>query len=268
MSFQSRNDGGDNNNGSRCRFPTRQTWVPRGSNSSPPVNMNVNPNPPLSFSSRNNGNGGHSSHGTGEAEYRSKGGVNAHRGGQMGRGKERGMETREVKDPSLPQLAQEIQEKLVKSTVECMICYDMVRRSAPIWSCSSCFSIFHLNCIKKWARTPASVDLITEKNQGFNWRCPGCQSVQLTSLKDIRYACFCGKRTDPPSDLYLTPHSCGEPCGKQLEKEVPGADGSKKDLCPHNCVLQCHPGPCPPCKAFARPKSVPLWEENNHNKMC
>ena len=265
MSFQPRNDGGDNNNGSRSRFPTRQTWVPRGSNPSLPlngdVNPNPNPNPPSSFSSRNNGNGGHSSHGTGVADYRYKGGVNAPRGGQMGRGKERGVETREVKDPNLPQLAQEIQEKLLKSTVECMICYDMVRRSAPVWSCSSCFSIFHLNCIKKWARAPTSVDLIAEKNQGFNWRCPGCQSVQLTSLKDIRYVCFCGKRTDPPSDLYLTPHSCGEPCGKQLEKEVPGADGSREGLCPHNCVLQCHPGPCPPCKAFAPPSLCPCGKK-------
>ncbi|CAH9141046.1 unnamed protein product [Cuscuta epithymum] len=163
------------------------------------------------------------------------------------------------KDPNLPQLVQEIQEKLLKGTVECMICYDMVRRSAPIWSCSSCFSIFHLSCTKRWARAPTSVDLSAEKNQGLNWRCPGCQHVQLTSFADIRYMCFCGKRQDPPSDLYLTPHSCGEPCGKPLEKDViPGSGGlSKEDLCPHNCVLQCHPGPCPPCKAFAPPRSCP-----------
>lgn len=27
---------------------------------------------------------------------------------------------------------------------------------APVWSCQSCFHVFHLNCIKKWARSPAS----------------------------------------------------------------------------------------------------------------
>ncbi|XP_062118104.1 NF-X1-type zinc finger protein NFXL1 [Humulus lupulus] len=162
---------------------------------------------------------------------------------------ERGSET---KDSTLPQLVQEIQEKLMKGAVECMICYDMVRRSAPVWSCGSCYSIFHLNCIKKWARAPTSVDLSVD-NQGFNWRCPGCQSVELTSSKEIRYVCFCGKRPDPPSDLYLTPHSCGEPCGKPLERDV-GRGGSKEDHCPHVCVLQCHPGPCPPCKAFAPPR--------------
>ncbi|GMH03932.1 hypothetical protein Nepgr_005771 [Nepenthes gracilis] len=161
----------------------------------------------------------------------------------------------------VPQLLQEIQEKLMKGTVECMICYDMVRRSAPIWSCSSCYSIFHLNCIKKWARAPTSIDLSAEKNQGFNWRCPGCQSVQLMMSKEISYVCFCGKRQDPPSDLYLTPHSCGEPCGKPLEKEVLGDSGSKDYLCPHVCVLQCHPGPCPPCKVFAPPQVCPCGKD-------
>ncbi|XP_010540682.1 PREDICTED: NF-X1-type zinc finger protein NFXL1-like [Tarenaya hassleriana] len=165
------------------------------------------------------------------------------------------------KDPNLPQLVQEIEDKLMKGAVECMICYDMVRRSANIWSCSSCYSIFHLNCIKRWARAPTSVDLAAEKDQGFNWRCPGCQSVQLTSSKEISYRCFCGKRKDPPADPYLTPHSCGEPCGKLLEKEFAGTETSKEYHCPHVCVLQCHPGPCPPCKAFAPPRYCPCGKK-------
>ncbi|KAK7380096.1 hypothetical protein VNO78_32499 [Psophocarpus tetragonolobus] len=168
------------------------------------------------------------------------------------------------RDASLPQLVQEIQEKLLKGAVECMICYEMVQRSAAVWSCSSCYSIFHLICIKKWARAPISSDLSVsmEKNQEFNWRCPGCQSVQFTSSKEIRYFCFCGKRIDPPSDLYLTPHSCGEPCGKPLERELLVAGGSGDNLCPHSCVLQCHPGPCPPCKAFAPPRLCPCGKKN------
>ncbi|KAL7152740.1 hypothetical protein ABFS83_04G118600 [Erythranthe nasuta] len=170
-------------------------------------------------------------------------------------------DTKVFKGVNIPQLVQEIQEKLLKGSVECMICYDMVRRSAPIWSCSSCYSIFHLNCIKKWARAPTSIDLLAEKNQGFNWRCPGCQHVQLTSAKEIQYVCFCGKRPDPPSDLYLTPHSCGESCGKPLEKEVPGGGMTNEDICPHSCVLQCHPGPCPPCKAFAPPRRCPCGKK-------
>ncbi|KAJ4973600.1 hypothetical protein NE237_006774 [Protea cynaroides] len=151
----------------------------------------------------------------------------------------------------VPQLMQEIQDKLAKGEVECLICIDIVRGSAPIWSCSSCYSIFHLKCIKKWAREPTSVDFSVDKNQGVNWRCPGCQSVQQLTAKEIRNVCFCGKRPDPPMDLYRTPHSCGEPCGKPLEREVAGGgNGIDDDRCPHVCVLQCHPGPCPPCKVF------------------
>ncbi|XP_021765040.1 NF-X1-type zinc finger protein NFXL1-like [Chenopodium quinoa] len=181
------------------------------------------------------------------------------RGGAVN--KEKSNQKRNVVDSDLPQLVQEIQEKLSKGIVECMICYDMVRRNAPVWSCSSCYSIFHLNCIKKWARAPTSADTSAEKLQGYNWRCPGCQAVQQTTSKDIRYICFCGKRHDPPSDLYLTPHSCGEPCGKSLERELPRADLSKEDMCPHLCVLQCHPGPCPPCKAFAPPRPCPCGKK-------
>ncbi|CAI9753586.1 unnamed protein product [Fraxinus pennsylvanica] len=180
------------------------------------------------------------------------------RGRERGREKDKQEQNEKISNNmNMPQLVQEIQEKLLKGSIECMICYDMVRRSAPIWSCSSCYSIFHLNCIKKWARAPTSTDLSAEKDRGFNWRCPGCQSVQIMSSKEIHYVCFCGKRPDPPSDLYLTPHSCGEPCGKPLEKEIPGSGMSKDDLCPHVCVLQCHPGPCPPCKAFAPPHRCP-----------
>uniref|UniRef100_A0A5B7BGS8 Putative NF-X1-type zinc finger protein NFXL1-like n=1 Tax=Davidia involucrata TaxID=16924 RepID=A0A5B7BGS8_DAVIN len=256
MSFQVRNDRRDN----RSRFPLqsggRREWVPRGATTTTTV-----VNPSTSFNSNPNENGGDSNYSTAppSSRHRVNIGPRAHTGWPSNQRGERERECKEEK--GLPQLVQEIQEKLMKGTVECMICYDMVRRSAPIWSCSSCYSIFHLNCIKKWARAPTSTDLSAEKNQGFNWRCPGCQSVQLMASKDIRYVCFCGKRHDPPSDLYLTPHSCGESCGKPLGEEVPGSGVDREDLCPHVCVLQCHPGPCPPCKAFAPPRLCPCGKK-------
>ncbi|KAI3920812.1 hypothetical protein MKW98_005638 [Papaver atlanticum] len=279
MSFQVRND---RREGSRIpvRNSNRQEWIPRGgavigsggggdgagSSSSiipPPtssffvitriimeedivgINNNYNGNP--------TGGGGYG--GSGGGGVYGDGGGNSYHNPVQFESRFRGNFTHHhqrrsnVLNSNLPQLVQEIQDKLTKGTVECMICYDMVRRSAPIWSCSSCYSIFHMNCIKKWARAPNLVDLSAEKNQGLNWRCPGCQSVQLLTSKEIRYLCFCGKRPDPPSDLYLTPHSCGEHCGKPLEKQM--QNGDDEDRCPHACVLQCHPGPCPPCKAFA-----------------
>lgn len=262
MSFQARNDRRD-----RARFPNqtgRQAWVPRGS---APHAVNSHPNPSSGFNSNPNGIGGDSNFSSAPPDGPSRGGFGSRNyAARPSNQRRERVDDQEVKGPkdlnsNLPQLVQEIQEKLMKGSVECMICYDMVRRSAPIWSCSSCYSIFHLNCIKKWARAPTSSDFSVEKNQGVNWRCPGCQSVQLTASKEIRYVCFCGKRSDPPSDLYLTPHSCGEPCGKPLNREIIGSGESNEDFCPHVCVLQCHPGPCPPCKAFAPPRLCPCQKK-------
>ncbi|GJN29135.1 hypothetical protein PR202_gb17330 [Eleusine coracana subsp. coracana] len=167
-------------------------------------------------------------------------------------------------DGAVPQLVQEIQDKLARGAVECMICYDMVRRSAPVWSCSSCYSIFHLPCIRKWARSPASVaDGSAEAAASSSWRCPGCQTVLTTPSRDLSYTCFCGSRREPPNDFFLTPHSCGEPCSKPLEKAEPGVKGDDAEAtkCPHVCVLQCHPGPCPPCKAFAPDRPCPCGKQ-------
>ncbi|KAI0523402.1 hypothetical protein KFK09_005797 [Dendrobium nobile] len=150
---------------------------------------------------------------------------------------------------SVPSIVQDIQDKLARGAVECMSCYDMVRRSTPIWSCSTCFSIFHLNCIRKWARSPASI-------AADDWHCPGCQTPQSTPARHLSYTCFCGRRRDPPNDQHLSPHSCGKPCGKPLD------GGGKKLRCPHACVLQCHPGPCPPCKAFAPRRKCPCGKTN------
>ncbi|KAI5660308.1 hypothetical protein M9H77_29101 [Catharanthus roseus] len=249
----------------------RHEWVPRGS--TPTATVTTTEVSPRLAVDNVNGNGSNGDSGTmlvpPANHNRTNQGFRGSRGQHPFHWREREKEKERdhtkddkgSKNVNIPLLVQEIQDKLTRNAVECMICYDMVRRSAPIWSCSGCFSIFHLSCIKKWARAPTSVDLSAEKSQGFNWRCPGCQAVQLISSKEIRYVCFCGKRHDPPSDLYLTPHSCGEPCGKPLEKEIPGAGMSKDDLCPHLCVLQCHPGPCPPCRAFAPPRRCPCGKK-------
>lgn len=109
----------------------------------------------------------------------------------------------------------------------------MVQVTAPVWSCQSCFHVFHLNCIKKWARSPAS-----HADGQSGWRCPACQNV--SAHVPSTYTCFCGKVKNPEWSRNEIPHSCGEVC----RKKQPGQD------CPHSCNLLCHPGPCPPCPAF------------------
>ncbi|KAF7706181.1 transcriptional repressor NF-X1 [Silurus meridionalis] len=131
-------------------------------------------------------------------------------------------------------------EQLTEEKYECMVCCDVIRVMAPVWSCQSCFHVFHLNCIKKWARSPAS----QADETGKGWRCPACQNVALKF--PTSYICFCGKVTNPEYQHREIPHSCGEVCGKKR---------SSGD-CNHRCNILCHPGPCPQCPAFTTKSCV------------
>ncbi|NXL81306.1 NFX1 protein, partial [Leptocoma aspasia] len=125
-------------------------------------------------------------------------------------------------------------EQLTTEKYECMVCCEVVRIVAPVWSCQNCYHVFHLNCIKKWARSPASQ--AEDGNSG--WRCPACQNASLQVPKT--YTCFCGKVHNPEWNRNEIPHSCGELCGKKRQCLD----------CPHLCNILCHPGPCPSCPAF------------------
>ncbi|XP_076840931.1 LOW QUALITY PROTEIN: transcriptional repressor NF-X1 [Brachyhypopomus gauderio] len=141
--------------------------------------------------------------------------------------------------PTQPPKSKETQtgcliEQLTEEKYECMVCCDIIRLMAPVWSCQSCFHVFHLNCIKKWARSPSS----QAHDSGEGWRCPACQNVTFKAPNS--YTCFCGKVTNPEYQRTEIPHSCGDMCGKKR----PGG------TCSHPCNILCHPGPCPQCPAF------------------
>ncbi|KAI9336862.1 hypothetical protein DFJ73DRAFT_612138, partial [Zopfochytrium polystomum] len=128
---------------------------------------------------------------------------------------------------------------LSNSTYECMICYDTVKTKDKIWACNdSCFAVFHFECIREWSQKSARETTTgTENAQSPSgvWRCPGCQNPYKQSP---RPSCFCTKLDDVPFNRYLVPHSCGNPCLKELS-------------CIHKCTLTCHPGPCKPCESMA-----------------
>jgi len=128
--------------------------------------------------------------------------------------------------------ARSLIEQLIDGTYECMVCCDHVKLNNAVWSCTNCHHMFHLNCIRKWAKSEAAA---VKGESG--WRCPGCQNV--STRPPNKYYCFCGKVRDPdwnPRDG-ITPHSCGEVCKKK--RVTPP--------CQHGCNELCHPGPCPPC---------------------
>ncbi|CAM0140389.1 unnamed protein product [Umbelopsis sp. WA50703] len=140
----------------------------------------------------------------------------------------------QLKEDEIKDLLTSLTHGLTTSTYECMICWDIVRPGQQTWSCDCCWAVFHLGCVQTWASK--SLNEATSNLPVKNWRCPGCQYTRTVIPKE--YVCFCGKQLNPDYNKYITPHSCGQLCG------------SKRD-CPHECVLPCHPGPCPPCSAMS-----------------
>ncbi|KAL7675327.1 hypothetical protein ACOME3_001590 [Neoechinorhynchus agilis] len=141
---------------------------------------------------------------------------------------------------------------LVNNTLECMICCCCIRSEVAVFSCRSCFNVFHLYCAKKWSRT-----LSSDSHRITLWRCPACQVESDTHLP-IQYRCFCGKRRDPPATpSYSTPHSCGDICGRERVSISTG------QTCDHLCTELCHPGPCPQCVFLIKISCHCLKESRN-----
>lgn len=51
-----------------------------------------------------------------------------------------------------------LSQQLSTGQYECMVCCERVRVKDPVWSCLTCYHIFHLKCIKKWARIPTNME--------------------------------------------------------------------------------------------------------------
>lgn len=47
-------------------------------------------------------------------------------------------------------------EQLTEEKYECMVCCEAIKCAKAVWSCTKCFHIFHLYCIKRWARSPVA----------------------------------------------------------------------------------------------------------------
>lgn len=146
--------------------------------------------------------------------------------------------------PDPPELVKQLSDDLSSGTYECAVCSEVVTRKHRLWSCRSCYGVFHLPCIAHWAETQyrerekqlRSTSAVDEVSLEGKVRCPLCQALNERHTTTV-YTCYCGKVTNPPMDAMLVPGSCGQPCERRH------ADSN----CPHRCNLLCHPGPCPPC---------------------
>ena len=155
-------------------------------------------------------------------------------------------------------IATRTHEDILHGLYECPICTSEVLKNSKVWSCKTCWTVFHMTCIKKWASNQGS----TQQNRSAvaegeltpqrQWRCPGCNLPKDDMPKD--YECWCGKEVNPKAVPGLPPHSCGQTCGK-----------SRK--CPHPCDQLCHAGPCRPCDRMG-PKTKCFCENSEAQKKC
>lgn len=141
-----------------------------------------------------------------------------------------------------PDIPTRTHEDIDNGHYECAICTEEVRRTTKgIWSCRTCWMVFHLSCIKKWSKNEGSVAARQQAPDGElppprQWRCPGCNYPKDELPRAP--SCWCEKEMDIKSLPGLPPFSCGQTCGRP--RTLP-----KK--CPHPCPVTCHAGPCPPC---------------------
>lgn len=133
----------------------------------------------------------------------------------------------------------------------CLICISKVKRSDKIYSCTSCYTFFHLACIQRWANDSLKQkklaqddeegyynrlgEYIPKQIKALTWNCPKCRESYQPNEIPRHYTCFCKKQYDPIPHDWILPHSCGEICMKPLLG------------CNHSCLLLCHPGACPDC---------------------
>ncbi|KYG50478.1 hypothetical protein M433DRAFT_139163 [Acidomyces richmondensis BFW] len=157
-----------------------------------------------------------------------------------------------------PDIATRTHEDIDHGYYECPICTGEVQRKSKIWSCHTCWTVFHLSCIKKWSSNAGSSATHNQAQDDAlpsrQWRCPGCNLPKDTLPKN--YTCWCEKELEPRAPVGLPPHSCGNTCGRERAKR-----------CPHPCELICHSGPCPPC-AHMGPTQLCFCGKHSVTKRC
>ena len=118
----------------------------------------------------------------------------------------------------------------------CLICIETIKKTDSVWNCEACYASLHLHCTQKWAKDSVfqarqQLEEEPDKEVSLCWSCPNCRHAYRPDEVPQRYLCYCRKEVEPKFDPWLSPHSCGEKCGKALESG-----------CKHKCILLCHPG--------------------------
>ncbi|KAF4949281.1 hypothetical protein FGADI_9008 [Fusarium gaditjirri] len=76
----------------------------------------------------------------------------------------------EIPKSTASELWQRIQEDIANWNYECRICTEEVTRKTEVWSCTTCWTVVHLECAHQWWDTSMKVN---EESGDRLWRCPG-----------------------------------------------------------------------------------------------
>ncbi|KAF5630850.1 cysteine-rich NFX-1 [Fusarium sp. NRRL 52700] len=87
----------------------------------------------------------------------------------------------EVPKSTASELWQRIQEDIANWNYECRICTEEVTRKTEVWSCTTCWTVVHLECAHQWWSTSMKVN---EESGDQSWRCPGCNSTLIEGPGD------------------------------------------------------------------------------------
>lgn len=160
-----------------------------------------------------------------------------------------------------PDIATRTHEDIAKGVYECAICTSEVTSRSRVWACHTCWTVFHLGCIKTWSKNEGAAvqphnAAETEHPAVKQWRCPGCNLPK--QVLPSSYTCWCAKEINPKTIHGLPPHSCGQTCGRKREFPKP---------CPHPCDLLCHAGPCPPCRSMG-PQQICFCGKQSTSRRC
>ena len=90
----------------------------------------------------------------------------------------------------------------------CLICLSSIKKIDAVWSCGSCYTLFHLMCIQQWAKDGIEVTNSILSRDFFpgverNWTCPQCRTNYSKNNVPTLYRCYCEKQVKAEGTDFL-----------------------------------------------------------------
>ncbi|QDS72892.1 hypothetical protein FKW77_007646 [Venturia effusa] len=92
---------------------------------------------------------------------------------------------RRMSKSTAPDIGTRIHEDVDNGNYECAVCTNEIYRNSKIWSCRTCWSIFHLSCIKKWSSSEGSAMARAQAEDGIPFRRRSPAGVKKRQNQDL-----------------------------------------------------------------------------------